>query len=146
MPRSVRGVAAALPARRAVDGLAAAAVLLGFGLTVPVLAFGLAAEAFAAAAFAGFEAFTAFAAPRAAGLPAGSSGLTELIPDPGDEGVAAGDSTAATASAASSCAGAAPIVLERVRWHVSQVTIARTRPPSRCSSRRSVRLWLQKGQ
>jgi hypothetical protein len=61
----------------------------------------------------------------------------------------AGDGFAALGAAVSILAGAVslagasalatPIVLERVRWHVSHVTTVRTNVPSWCSSRRRLR-------
>src|SRR5947207_178446 len=58
----------------------------------------------------------------------------------GPGAVAAGSSTFfGSSAAAAGSLEATPIELERVRWHVSQVTIVRTRVPSWCSSRRRVR-------
>jgi len=59
---------------------------------------------------------------------------------------AAGASTFFGSSAAAGSLEATPIELDSVRWHVSHVTIVRTRVPSWCSSRRRVRGLPQKEQ
>lgn len=75
-----------------------------------------------------------FVAPAVFVLASAAAGFT------GGSAAASGTGVGAAAcSAASACVAATPIVLESVRWQVSQVTIVRTRPPRRCSSRRRVR-------
>jgi len=103
------------------DGLAAVG-LAGFALAATALAgFDFAAAGLAAL---GLGAGLTLAAWRDAGFGLGF-GFASALTGAG----AAGASAAATSSAASACAGATDMVLERVRWQVSHVTIVRTRPP-----------------
>ena len=88
--------------------------------------------------------FEAAGALRLAGarFVAGFFGSTERAAFAAGAGAASGSG----AGAGSGVVAATPIVLDSVRWHVSQLTIVRTSWPSWCSSRRRLRVRWQKLQ
>ncbi|HEY1455931.1 MAG TPA: hypothetical protein VGG31_05500 [Candidatus Dormibacteraeota bacterium] len=113
---------------RLVAGAFAGAFGFGFALVVVVAARGFLAAGLSAG-------FGGVRVARATGLGWSSAGAD-----------ATGSGAAAGAATESSCAVAGPMVLDRVRWHVSQVIVLRIRSPITWSSRRRLRARLQKGQ
>jgi len=99
---------------------------------------GFAGAGFVAAGFLG-AGLAAALAPAALGARFAGAGAAAGV-------TAGGASTVLGSSAAAGSLEATPIELESVRWHVSHVTIVRTRVPSWCSSRRRVRGLPQKEQ